>query len=117
MDRSTVGFVVFVVSVFVGRAIANNAQQKLATEEKAVLLDSVSGLRIYSFGAMLALGIAASVRPKLGWLVVPVIAGMILISCVRVSRAALPRNYRRAYGFNCAICLAGIAAATAIVWW
>src|ERR1700756_4194998 len=100
-----VGVFVFLVVLVINRVLAERALKRLTVEEKARLLDSFSGLRIYSILILVVLAIGFFVaakaaperRPALTFglfgFAVLYFLGMLLFSYTKLKRLAVAGSY------------------------
>jgi hypothetical protein len=110
-----VGFIAFACAVAINRLLAERALKRLSVEEKARLLDSFSGHRIFSVVSMLIVVVvffaASKAWPEYygavvwGLFIVLVLMsiGNSLFSYVKLKKLAIPKHYAANFLIRCAI--------------
>jgi hypothetical protein len=102
-----VGLLGFLVVMMINRVLAEKALKRLSAEEKAGLLDSFAGYRVYGLAAIVVLVvgyfIAAKARPDLRVTLVWVFFGLVMLHAIlitllsyqKLKTLAAPADYQR----------------------
>lgn len=115
-----VGVLVFLVAMVINRVLAEKALKRLSTEEKARLLDSFSGYRIYSMVVLVILVllyvIASKTSPELRLTLAWGLFGLVVLSSivttvlsyVKLRNLAVPTHYVNNFLFRSCLHFAGL---------
>jgi|GEM_PF-4594109 len=106
--RVVIATIVFFACLAIGRWAQESGLRHLSSEQKAALLDSLSGIRKYSLIAALPVVLAAFHFSTYGpWLVGAFVAVFVGLTYLRVQALHLPSPFNRAYSTHLGLYLAG----------